>query len=256
MNDKLIAQLEEQLEYLIEGAFTNLFRKRLSTHDIALKLVRSMESSLRYEPTEISRPFAPDQYTILLHPEVQLSLQKSRPELSAMLAEHLIELAGEAGYRMAQKPTVNLLADPQIGRSEVTVIASHTSKEENPTQAMQRIPVQPAAPTPGCQLIVNGQKTLLFNETIINIGRSDDNHVILEDPFISRHHVQIRWRFGVYTLFDTNSSAGTRVNNTRVTEHRLRDGDVIQVGSSTILFIASENPAGPGTTQSMKPVDS
>lgn len=256
MNDKLIAQLERQLEYLIEGAFTNLFRKRLSTHDIALKLARSMESSLRYDPSDMSHPVAPDQYTILLHPEHHQLLEKNRPELASTLADHLIDIAGEAGYRMAQKPSVHILPQPQLGKSEVTVVANHTSKEENPTQAMKPISVQPVAATPGCQFIINGQQTITSTETVINIGRSQDNHIVLEEPTVSRHHVQIRWRFGTYTLFDTNSSAGTRVNNKPITEHHLRDGDVIQVGNSAIVFMQSVTGASsPGTTQTMQPVD-
>jgi pSer/pThr/pTyr-binding forkhead associated (FHA) protein len=157
---------------------------------------------------------------------------------------------------MTHKPSVNILPQAQLGKSEVTVLTNHSSKEENPTQAMKAIPVQPVTTTPGCQFIINGNKTITSSETIINIGRSQDNDIILEEPTTSRHHVQIRWRFGVYTLFDTHSSAGTRVNNKPVTEHHLQDGDVIRIGSSTIVFMYSQaGTSSPGTTQTMQPVD-
>jgi pSer/pThr/pTyr-binding forkhead associated (FHA) protein len=37
-------------------------------------------------------------------------------------------------------------------------------------------------------------------------------------------------------LFDIHSQGGTLVNGVRVREHRLRSGDVIQVGRTHILY--------------------
>ena len=45
MNHQHIARLEAQLEQIIEGAFVNLFGKRIQAQDIALKLVRAMEDA-------------------------------------------------------------------------------------------------------------------------------------------------------------------------------------------------------------------
>ena len=86
------------------------------------------------------------------------------------------------------------------------------------------------------QLIVNGETAIPLNSPIINIGRSRDNHIVLNDPYISRHHVQLRLRFGVYTLFDTQSQGGVLVNDVVVREHRLQPGDVIRIGKTQLVY--------------------
>ena len=42
-----------------------------------------------------------------------------------------------------------------------------------------------------------------------------------------------------FTLVDLGSTNGTSVNNRRVAEHALRDGDIITIGSTVIHFEAS-----------------
>ena len=80
MNEKYIAQIEAQLEQIVEGAFTNLFRKRLNAHDIAMTLARAMENTLRYAQDGDSRPIAPDAYTIRLNSSSEQKLLQNRLE--------------------------------------------------------------------------------------------------------------------------------------------------------------------------------
>jgi hypothetical protein len=257
MNEKHLAQLEATLEELVESAFTNLFRKRVNAHDIAMKLARSMEGSLRYSSEGDSRPLAPDDYAIYLHPNVQAQLQANRPNLSQTLAEHLVELASKAGYRLNTTPVVRLLSDAKLDAGDVEVTASHSQDEAGGTQAMQKIPMEVSIPKPkNPQLVINGERTVELREPILNIGRSDDNHIVLDDATCSRHHIQLRLRFGVYTLFDINSRSGTFVNNVRVTEHRLQTGDVIQIGSSRLVYLTEDEQAAEAPiTQTLNPID-
>lgn len=257
MNEKHLAQLEATLEELVEGAFANLFRKRVTAHDIAMKLVRSMENSLRYSSDGDSRPFAPDNYAIYLHPTVQQQITANRPNLSQTLAEHLIDLVSKSGYRLSNTPFVQLLGDAKLDSSDVEVAASYSQSAEGGTQAMQVIPIEANTPKPkNPQLIINGERRIELKEPILNIGRSDDNHIVLDDATCSRHHIQLRLRFGVYTLFDVNSRSGTYVNNVRVTEHRLQTGDVIMIGSTRLVYMTEdEHSSRDSTTQTLNPVD-
>jgi pSer/pThr/pTyr-binding forkhead associated (FHA) protein len=90
------------------------------------------------------------------------------------------------------------------------------------------------------QLIVNGKHIIPLQKPIVNIGRSKDNHLVLDDLFVSRHHIQLRLRFGRYTLFDTSSQSGTKVNDVPVREHRLQSGDVIRVGKTQIVYLEDD----------------
>jgi hypothetical protein len=259
MNKKHIAQFEARLEQLVEGAFTNFIRKKISPHDLAMKLARSMESNLRYNPDSgDSRPIAPDKYTIHVHPETFDQLQSIWSALSVVLNQQMVELATQAEYRLLELPIIKLIADKHIGRKDVMVRAVHTQATDSNTEAMQPIRLNTAHPTPkNPQLIINGERTIPLSEPLLNIGRSDDNHVVVDDKFVSRHHIQIRLRFGVHTLFDVNSRAGTFVNNVRVTEHSLQTGDVIRIGDTQIVYVTDDNKSKDthGTTQTLSPVD-
>lgn len=65
------------------------------------------------------------------------------------------------------------------------------------------------------------------------VGRGASNHIILDDPRISRQHARLApERDGTY-LYDLNSANGTLVNGVSVTKHRLQVNDVIRFGRYT-----------------------
>lgn len=69
------------------------------------------------------------------------------------------------------------------------------------------------------------------------LGREQSNDLAFPDEeFISRHHCEIRYHKYQYLLKDLNSANGTFVNDVRVQETTLRDGDVVQIGSLRFLF--------------------
>lgn len=260
MNEKHIAQFEARLEQLVEGAFTNLIRRKISPHDLALKLARSMESNLRYlknKNDDEERPIAPDLYTIHLHPEIHKQFQQTWMMLRLALQEQMVDLATQSEYRLLDTPIITLSADKQLGRKDIVVRATHKQATENSTEAMLPIRLDATQQKPhNPHLIINGEKTVSISEPLLNIGRSDDNHIKIDDKFVSRHHIQIRLRFGTYTLFDVNSRTGTYVNDVRVSEHQLQVGDVIRIGNTQMIYVTDEgkSPNTRSTTQSLPPV--
>jgi hypothetical protein len=257
MDDKHIAQFEARLERLVEGAFTRLFRRQISPHDLAMKLARSMDDSLRYQPGE--RPLAPDTYTIHLHPAANTQLEQHLDSPGEAFGTHLVELATQSGYRIHSTPVVHLKGDNSLSRSEVVIKARHSRSRTDSTSIMKaiRTPDDQAAPT-APQLIINGSRVVDMTDAVINIGRGTDNDIMIDDNYVSRHHLQIRLRFGIYTLFDVNSRGGTQVNNVQVNEHSLQPGDVIEIGNTRLIYTTEESRSDsfrPGTTQGMDAVD-
>lgn len=255
MNDQHIARLEEQLERLVEGAFAQLFGKKITARDIALGLARSMENNIKLPPSGDVHPIAPDRYAIFLNPQIHERLLKRQPNLSGMLTNHIIELASQSGYQMLTPPQVHILAQSDLETGKIIVRGSHTQTAAHSTSIMQSIsrPDQQQSPR-NPQLIINRTRIVALEQKIINIGRSTDNQIILDDAHISRHHAQLRLRFGRYTLFDVQSRGGTFVNNVAIKEHRLQSGDVIRIGQTQIIYL-EDDPDQPGTTQAMDPVE-
>jgi pSer/pThr/pTyr-binding forkhead associated (FHA) protein len=76
-----------------------------------------------------------------------------------------------------------------------------------------------------------------LNESETTIGRSRECHIFLEDLAVSRLHATIRrLADGNYEIEDRRSATGTFVNGVRITRYRLLEGDVVQIGSSHLMF--------------------
>jgi two-component system cell cycle response regulator len=71
------------------------------------------------------------------------------------------------------------------------------------------------------------------SETVI--GRAADATIRLEDDGVSRKHARVVQHKNEVWIEDLESANGTFVNEGRVTRQVLRDGDKIQMGSTTIL---------------------
>ncbi|MDE3090837.1 MAG: FHA domain-containing protein, partial [Chloroflexota bacterium] len=89
-------------------------------------------------------------------------------------------------------------------------------------------------------VVTQGQASrnqLPLSHPVIGIGRDHSNHLVFpSDAQISRRHAEIRRESVGYVLYDLRSHNGTFVNDERVTQHALQNGDRIRIGASTIVF--------------------
>ena len=73
-----------------------------------------------------------------------------------------------------------------------------------------------------------------------SVGRHPDSDIVLDDITVSRRHVEIRLVDGVHRVKDMGSLNGTYVNQRRVDDGELSQGDELQVGKFRLVFL--ENP--------------
>jgi pSer/pThr/pTyr-binding forkhead associated (FHA) protein len=88
--------------------------------------------------------------------------------------------------------------------------------------------------------------------TRLSIGRATQNEVDLPwDTEVSRLHAELECIAGEWTVSDDGLSRnGTYVNGQRISgRHRLRDGDVVRVGRTTIAFRRPEGGEDSRPTQ-------
>src|SRR5574342_329544 len=73
----------------------------------------------------------------------------------------------------------------------------------------------------------------------VTIGRGADNDIVSLDLRVSRHHASIGRDAAAksYSIRDEGSSLGVFVNQRKVAESPLRDGDVIRIGDSLYSFV-------------------
>jgi len=95
-------------------------------------------------------------------------------------------------------------------------------------------------------LVIAGTKAIPLDKTVISIGRSHDNSLVLDDPRVSRHHVENRVIRDHFVLFDLNSSGGTYVNGQRIGQGLLYPGDLISLAGVNLVFMQGTHLPGRG----------
>lgn len=71
---------------------------------------------------------------------------------------------------------------------------------------------------------------------ITRLGRHQDSEISLDDITVSRRHAEIERTATGYVVRDAGSLNGTYVNNARIDEAALRQGDELQVGKFRLVF--------------------
>lgn len=83
----------------------------------------------------------------------------------------------------------------------------------------------------------DSNNTFYITKDVTTIGRGPTNELILEDELISRNHAKIiRSGPKVQMVLDLDSRNGIFVNEIRVKEKVLEDGDLIRLGKSLLLY--------------------
>jgi len=247
-----IARFETLAERLVEGTFARLFAGRLSPLEVATHLTRAMEDHQVLSPDGTSQ--APTHYWVYLHPDDNDALAIEQPALEVELAHHVTELAAQADLALDVAPAVHILPNEGVGPREVRVEArwmpegtDKVAEVESTREMMASEEEAESAATvmpPGRPfLILEGKRHVNLLQPVVSIGRALDNTIIIEDPRVSRHHAQLRQRYGRYVLYDVGSSSGTKINGYPVEECVLHSGDVISLADVQIIY--GEDPPTP-----------
>ena len=75
----------------------------------------------------------------------------------------------------------------------------------------------------------------------VTIGRHPESDIFLDDVTVSRRHAVVRRVGSGYYVEDAGSLNGTYVNQTRVENAALNDGDEVQVGKFKLVYVALAN---------------
>lgn len=90
-------------------------------------------------------------------------------------------------------------------------------------------------------LEISGRQYLLTATKTV-IGRGSDCDIVIDDPGVSRHHLEIDITPRGVIARDLGSTNGTYVEGHLVPAATLLDGNTITIGRTRILFWASSEP--------------
>ncbi|HZD67230.1 MAG TPA: DUF3662 and FHA domain-containing protein [Acidimicrobiales bacterium] len=216
----VLQQFERRLERLVEGAFAKVYRRGLQPLEIGRRLAREMDL---HRTMGIRGVVAPNAFTVALSDADLERFESFADVLARELAEAAREHAETEGYGFLGPVEVTLERAPRLRAGVFEITAE----------------VRGAAPgeAPATLVLPDGQRLPIGDEQIV-LGRLHSCTVVIEDPNVSRRHAEITrdQREDAVVLTDLGSTNGTRVNGEKVTRHRLRDGDKITLGTTSLLF--------------------
>lgn len=90
----------------------------------------------------------------------------------------------------------------------------------------------------------------LDKSTPLNIGRRENNDVVIASLVVSGDHAKVDCTSSGYLLTDLKSKNGTYVNGRKVDTCYLRNGDQVTIGKHTLIFQYKPGEVAPGDVES------
>ena len=141
-----------------------------------------------------------------------------------------------------------VLAEP-VEKTETPDAPVPTDQKNEPGTSEQpplaKVEPEPKTFPKNAYLVLQGTRVIPLTQPMIKIGRQLDNHVILEDPRVSRSHAQLKLINDHFVIFDLNSTGGTFINGQRTSQSVLYPGDIISLAGVKFIY-SQELPAKPG----------
>jgi hypothetical protein len=207
---------------------------------IAQRLSEALRANLSTQGLEASAKI-PHEFIMVVHPSTLNQWQKD-PRLVEGLTKIFRLVTSEVGVHFDAAPSLALQTDPKIAIDDLKVLTiKRPNVAETQDSSSDKEDQDESIPVKAAFLIVGGTKVHTLQQAVTNIGRRLDNHLVVDDPRVSRYHAQIRYVRGRFIIFDLNSTGGTYVNGQRTSQSALYPGDVISLAGLPIIF-GQDNP--------------
>lgn len=245
--------LESRLEKLIEGGFKTAFKSEVQPVELARKLTREMDA---HRSASVSRTYAPNDFTVFLSPPDREQFSKFEEGLKRELSLELLEHARKRGYSLLSRPTVEIETDDrlELGLFGIQARLADAPEDELPPDEQadaghtmvynardihapaEELSDQVVAVAPRA-VLESGDRRFALSQPSTVVGRGSDAEIKLDDPNISRTHVQFYVDGSDWVVSDMGSTNGTRLGGRQLpAPTRLRSGDVIEIGNSALTF--------------------
>jgi hypothetical protein len=233
-----LQRFEHRLEQLISGAFARAFRSAVQPVEIAAALHRELDNNAQILSRQ--RRMVPNDFHVELS---QPDLSRLAPYDTALASElrgQVEDYAQEQGYVFPGKVSVSFheADDLTTGRFRVTSRAQASVSGNSFTETQ--------AGRAKAYLEVNGTRHPLTGGSLV-IGRGTEADLRINDPGVSRRHVEFRIVAGPrgpeVTVHDLGSTNGMLVDGQKTTSAVLENGAQVKVGSTTVTLHLVEESA-------------
>jgi hypothetical protein len=229
-----LGRFETKLEQMISGVFARTFRSAVQPVEIASALNREVDNSAQILSRD--RRLVPNDFHVELATSDHQRLEALGPQLTRELTEMLQEYAAQQSYVFTGPVTIALEGTEDLTTGRFRVRSKSISESRLAAGDPSSTQIRRATAT----LLVNGEPMPLMPPGFV-VGRGNDADLRIDDPGVSRKHIEIRVeeaqelggepRISVHDLGSTN---GVSVNGKRVERATLADGATIRIGNTTM----------------------
>jgi hypothetical protein len=234
----IFKEIEARLENLFEGFFNSKFRSSLQPVELARKLANEMD---RNRQISVSQTYSPNIFKVDLSPEDYQQFEGYHDSLLSELGDYLAAHAADKNYRLTGPVRISLKPNPKLRDGNCRIRGTFEENAPADFQGTQLIPIEEieklAAAGPSAYLEnPETRETYPLGPQPMTIGRKPDNHIVLSDQSVSRHHASLRFDGTAFRLTDLGSTNGTFVNSNPIRETALADNDRLTFGSVDLTF--------------------
>ncbi|MFC8730987.1 FhaA domain-containing protein [Luteimicrobium sp. NPDC057192] len=242
----VLDRFEQNVERAFNNAFAKLGRGEVKPVDLASALRREVDD--RVAVVGRDRAVAPNEFTIRLASDDFARIEDWGAEaLADELASTVTDHAAEQHYAFVGPVSVTFDADAGLQPGQYLVHSASVrgsvpangngNGNGNGQPGYGPGPV-PSAPTPSLRhplIDIDGQRYLLTGPVTV-IGRGSEADIVVDDPGVSRRHLEIRVTPDGVVATDLGSTNGLFVEGHQVPAATLLDGNSLTIGRTRIMF--------------------
>jgi hypothetical protein len=139
-----LTNLERFFEQLFERPAARLFRPRLQPVQIQRRIERALETD---RLSGADRTLVPNRFRVHLNPDDLAAFGELTSTLATDLAEGALAFARTHRYTLVDRPRVDLVADPTVGKGEIRVQARFAERESAGRAVGSKAPDEAASAT-------------------------------------------------------------------------------------------------------------
>ncbi len=223
----VLDRFEKGVERVVSTAFAKAFKSEVKPVELASALRREVDD--RAAVVGRDRTVVPNEFTIELSPVDHQQVESWGAEpLADELAANVTEHATQQRYAFVGPVTVAFVEAEELETGRFQVRSATVRGAVAPAASVAASPRHPLVD-------IDGQRYLLTGPVTV-IGRGSEADIIVDDPGISRRHLEIRVTPDGVIASDLGSTNGTYVEGHQVPAATLVDGNTITIGRTRILF--------------------
>jgi hypothetical protein len=223
-------RFERRLEQMISGVFARAFRSAVQPVEIAAALQRECDNNAQIMSRD--RRLVPNRFLVQLAGVDLERLHGYDDAMERELVDQLKDHADTQGYVFTGPVQIDFESADDLTTGRFRILSR---AEASVTDNDQRTRTRAARAV----LEVNGTRPPLRAPGLV-VGRGTEADLRINDPGVSRRHVEFVVAGEDLEVVDLGSTNGMLVDGTKVGRAGLRDGTQVKIGHTTMTVRVSE----------------